>query len=522
MNWKRSLGAYAREYRNTFLLGAVLAAIAHMYFFTNTLPNYDTLVAQYSFNMGLSLGRWTNSLGSILSSAYALPWVTGVVCFALLGGLCAVTADVLEIRTKAGRAALCALLVTFPTLAASFSFLFIADSCAMGILLAALAVKLVKDTRFGILTGGVLLGISIGFYQAHISFAMLLCVVLFALQLLENRFDTPRAALLQAAKYAALIAVGFLLYYVGFRLCLLVTGYQLPNSYQDIQALTTGVSVDLAASGKRMWAEFSGCIGGGIPFLRALRVPLWIAFALMALCGAGSLIVRNRVYRRPLSVALLLLLLPAVPLSLTAVSLVSAQVGYHAVMRTAWAVMFAGAVAVMERACAAPEPVKLDAARPRHAAVYRALALIAAFVTAWNFWIVSNLGYLNMQQRYEKDYATMVRVADRLEQADGFTTTSPLLCTGYAAPYSNSGIFAHEQTALDALAGMSGDTMLVYPHVYNEFLSHYLGMTLPYPDDDTRAAILASDAFAAMNDWPAADSVREIDGVFVVRMGLAD
>lgn len=516
------LTAYAKEYRGVFLMGALFAAIVHLYFFTNTLPNYDTLVTQYSYNMGLSLGRWTNSLGSILSSAYALPWVTGVICFAFLGLLCVVLCDVLEVRTKAGRAAVCALAVSFPTLAASYSFLFIADSLTIGIFLAALSVKLVKDTRFGFLTGGALLGVSIGFYQSHISYAMLLCVIVYALQLLGRRFTSAKEALRQAGRYALLIVTGFTLYYIGFRLCLLVTGYQLPDSYQDIQALTGGFSFDPGASLARVFAECTACIGGGIPFLSALRVPLLLLTALSALICGLTLAVRNRVYKDPLSCVLLVLLLLAVPVSLAATSFISTNVGYHAVMRTPWMLLFVGAVAVAERAFA-PLPPSADAPSspskpPKGRRCLRAATLAVAFLTAWNFLLVSNMGYLNMQQRYERDYAVMIRVADRLEQTEGFTGAEPLLCTGYYSAYAPVNLFARDQAALDALAGMNAETMLVYPHVYNEFLRYYLGVNLPYPCDATVSDILASDAYAAMGEFPAASSVGQIDGVFVVKL----
>lgn len=508
-----SLKRYWQANRFSFFAGVVCALVVHLYFFTNTLPNYDTLVTQHSYNFGLSLGRWTQAFGSILSSAYALPWVTGVLCTVYLGLLCMLVTDVLEVRTKLGQALTCALLTAFPALASYFGFLFIADSGSMGIMLAALAVKLCKDTKWGVLTGGIVLGFSTGFYQAHLSYGMVLMAVSFALQILSGKLETPKALVKQALMYLATAVVGAVSYYVGFRLCLLLTGYVLPDSYQDIGSLLSP-SIDLGKSFSVSWGEVLGNFRSHLPFLRRLRTPL-LALSGVAILGAsGTLICRNRLYKKPLHLAALALLVPLTAMALTAPSFLSANVGYHSVMRVPWSLLFVGIVPLCERAF---PPVTEGTVRRKGTLFCRMASLVLTGLLAWNFWIVSNMAYLNMQQRYERDYANMVRVLDRLEQREDFSLDTPVVFLGVSEELT-APLFADEP-AIGELTAMDGPSMLRYPSVYHEFLRYYLGVELPYAGDEAAVKLAKDSTVQAMPCWPDKDAIRNVDGVLVVKMG---
>jgi hypothetical protein len=521
MKIKKSLISYWNEWKGTFLTGVICALIVHLYFFTNTLPNYDTLVTQYSYNFGLALGRWTSFFGTILSSPYALPWVTGVLCCAYLGGCCVLVCDVLNLRTKTSRFLACGLITAFPALSSNFSFLFIADSGAMGILLAALSVKLAKDTPWGVLTGGVVLGFATGFYQAHLSFAMVLMALTFGMQLLCGAMDEPKKLFKQAGTYMAAALVGILVYYVGFRLCLLITGYTLPQSYQDIHALLHP-SINLLESFRQSWQEIAGNFTTYLPFLQKIRTPLILLSGLCAICGELYLIIKNRIYRKPLPLIALILLLPLTGIALTAPSFISNNVGYHSVMRTAWSLLYCGLVMLSEQiflslpTVSCQDAPSLPKRHNKPALVIRACTILVAAVTLWNFWIMSNMGYLSMQQRYEHDYATMVRVMDRLEQRDDYTQDTPVVFLGSTAVYNE--YFAHDPSYLYE-AGMTGKTMLVYPSVYHDFLRYYLGVEVPYAGDSTAEILRNSPEVKALPSWPDKACIAMVDGVLVVNMG---
>ena len=47
-------------------------------------------------------------------------------------------------------------------------------------------------------------------------------------------------------------------------------------------------------------------------------------------------------------------------------------------------------------------------------------AVIVLFLTMFNFTIISNISYFNMALKYEKSYAFVNRMIDRVEQIDGY------------------------------------------------------------------------------------------------------
>ena len=69
----------------TFLISLLI----HLYKFTNTLPNHDSLYNYYSDQNMLASGRWALSFACGISSYFDLPWVIGIFsCLFMIINLC--------------------------------------------------------------------------------------------------------------------------------------------------------------------------------------------------------------------------------------------------------------------------------------------------------------------------------------------------------------------------------------------------------------------------------------------------
>ena len=68
----------------------------------------------------------------------------------------------------------------------TFVYSFTVDAYMLAVLLSALAVYLTRKYRFGFLAGALLLGISIGIYQAYFSYVIVLFLLLFIMDLIDN------------------------------------------------------------------------------------------------------------------------------------------------------------------------------------------------------------------------------------------------------------------------------------------------------------------------------------------------
>ena len=81
----------------------IIGLIAHLYMFTNKLPNYDDMLIN-SFGATFRLGRWFLwLLGAVayhLDLVYSLPWVNGILSLLFLAVAAMLMVDVLNIKNK--------------------------------------------------------------------------------------------------------------------------------------------------------------------------------------------------------------------------------------------------------------------------------------------------------------------------------------------------------------------------------------------------------------------------------------
>ena len=62
-----------KEYKIAFYSTLIVALLVHIYKFTNTLPNHDSLYNYYSTQNIIGSGRWALSLACGISSYWDLP-----------------------------------------------------------------------------------------------------------------------------------------------------------------------------------------------------------------------------------------------------------------------------------------------------------------------------------------------------------------------------------------------------------------------------------------------------------------
>lgn len=224
-----------REYKIAFFATLITALLIHIYKFTNTLPNHDSLWNYYSNqNMTIS-GRWFLQWLCGISSYYDLPWINGLLsCIYIALTNCIIVA-IFQLQNPFIIWLSGALLAASPATTETFFFEFTADGYFLAMLMAAMAVYLsrIEDKkRWHQVLAIILLVLSLGTYQAYISFALILAICYFLEALLENRFnknDYFKWVVRQILTYS----FSFLLYYIIWKI-ILKTTHTVATSYQGI------------------------------------------------------------------------------------------------------------------------------------------------------------------------------------------------------------------------------------------------------------------------------------------------
>ncbi len=500
-NWLvEKLKGLKRQYRLAFLSAFAVGLLTHMYMIVNKLPNHDYVYNIHSdqFRWPLSLGRWFLSIVTGISSYFSLPWVNGVLAVFYAAVAAALIVAVLEIKNPVPVVLCSGLLVTYPAFADTMGFLFTVDGFLFALLLASLGVWFWH--RRGDLTGAtgcaVCIALTVGIYQAYLSFAVMLILIRLILDILEKKYDN-RSLLLRGLRALAAGGAGMALYYAGLMIMLKLNRIGLAD-YMGIDSVSApGIGRIFSALKKDTIAFAEMFIGGNSRFT-AYEL-LNMAFIVCFLGLLLAVFIRQGIYRRRLQALLLvcacLLFIPAAYLF----DFVSGEVIYRFMMLYSLVLLYMLFVKLADEFAAGW--------------IAEACAVLTA-VIVFNFALICNIAYLNLEFCWEQTYATAVRMQERMTLLEDFDADCHLLVTGTIRT-------ENRRWLLDRIPPMVGtdDTNLMRNQTFiRVILENDLGMTLEEAEPDETARVTASAEYARMGCWPAADSVQMIDGVIVVKL----
>lgn len=227
------------RFKLAFTAAILFGFIAHMYMFTNKLPNFDDLIGINSFGATFRNGRWflwvVGAAAYHLDFVFSLPWINGLITLLLLGVSAGIVADLLEMKSKVANLFLGAILVVFPSWTGTFFYMFTAPYYALAVFMTVVSVWLMVRCKKGIVFSIILLACSLGIYQSYLPFTATLYVVLLFLMLFEEQYEYLQI-LQKAVLYFLNLVFGVLLYFICMKLSLLITRQEL-TSYKGISSM---------------------------------------------------------------------------------------------------------------------------------------------------------------------------------------------------------------------------------------------------------------------------------------------
>lgn len=484
----------------------VLGLITHIYMFVNKLPNGDDLESMYRNYDMTSSGRWFDQIAMSLSSWYSIPWTTGLVALFFLALSTALLCSLFAYKRKSSVLITAALMATFPVLASQFSYLFYADLYMIAMCLSIWAIWLAKRHWWGIVPGVLALACAMGCYQAYIGFAVVVCMLSLIAEVVRNEQKTS-AILLLAVRYLVTGALGVALYFGILHGALAVLGETLTD-YQGINEMgqlpAGGILAMLPGVYRDFWAYFFQGTYFQVPaFFRGLYALVLAVGALLLVYG----VIKRGAWKRP-QIVVLLAMAAALPIGYNLIYFMAPQAYLHCLMQPQYTLFLIMPVIFFECAFDGQKPSFLSEGSSW-------ILLLASCLIAYQFYLLCNVCYLNLDLRYEITYATELRILDRIEQLDGYETDTPVAFIG-AFPNKNMNMYP-DGTA-DATWGLTGvrGNLVHHEKNYRGFYLNYLGKRMNVLSEDACRAYY--DEARTMPYWPENGSVAMVDGVVIVHI----
>ena len=493
-----------RSWKTAFFSALVIGLIAHLYKFTNTLPNHDALYNLYSAQNMIASGRWLLSLACLPSSYFDLPWVNGLLSLVYIGLTAAVIADIFRVENPFAAGLAGALLAVFPCVTNSFFFEFTADGYMLAMLLSALAARLSlpgDKKAFHWPLAALLLALSCGIYQAYVSFALLLALCAFIWALLRGELSAGEIKNWVIRQFLV-YGLGLLAYYLVWKLAMGISGVS-AGAYQGMDSLGKISPASLVAALKEMLRVLASFFMGRNVFQQGftLYAVLNLVFLLLFALTLGLTAARRGLFKKPGRLALGLLSLLAMPFFACVWLFVSPGVSYHLLMLQSLAVLYIFTIFLFDGFFS-----------PRSAG---AAALFFTLLVG-KFALQANVCYFEMEKCARLSQAQATEMLCRIHLLDKGEVEYIAFVGGGDSSLVNSGAKGIGEITVHAHQLRQ---ILLFDHTYASlYLTNYMDSGYLAVSPQRLEELEAMEATEAMAPWPAPDSVRLEGDTVIIKL----
>jgi len=496
-----------------FSASMVLGFAAHMFVFTNKLPNHDDIGHLFEAGYGTYSGRWLLPTVLEWDGPFSIPWLIGLLGLLCLAGTVCLTAALLRIRRPLECVVTAGLMTAFPTVAGTFGYMFTADAYFLGLLLAAFgAWAASRMPKAGIPIGAAAICLSMGIYQSYFPVAAALCVGTLIFDVLDGKMSF-KELIIKGVKQVAALALGMAAYMVIVKITTRETGLV---DYMGISTMGQLPISELPGLIFKSYKEYlyfflKNDSGFHFWFIKYI-VPL------SGLCTAALLVLL--LSRSKLGAArsiLVIVLVMLYPLAGHLIYIMTAGGEVHDLMRYGTVLLPVATVALAGYACRAYLDLSVSAQWLRAVTCWVILGSMA--LTAYSYMVADNKIYLKMELSYEQAYAYSNRLLTAIESCEGYSRGLPVALVGSSA-MEQSAMYPTPQLDSINVTGAAALRDFRISYTYGEFLRFYLGFPDPVYLDGTELVdgLAERPEVAAMPLYPQEGSIKVIDNTVVVKL----
>lgn len=545
----------------TAFISCIIAGfLTFMYTMTHHFLSYDSMWNLYSKQDMISSGRQFLTYACRISSDYDLPWVNGVLAIIYLAVSAWILVYAFEMK-KHVTAALCgAFLVTFPSIAGTFCYSYTIDGYMLAVLCTTFAFFLAKKYRFGWIPAIFLTGFSLGVYQAYFSYLILLCMLTLMLDFI---FESDLKEIFRRIiRYCAMGIGGYLFYVISLKIMVALrhvemSGYQGTDKVLSFSFNTLPKGLITAFKNFFSFMIKKGVLTSNV----TMRIALYVLLACAAVLFV-SLIISKKTYKSPVRMLGIIALVLLLPFGTNLISIIYPSVFFYVLLRYPWVVFFVFIPVLAERVCLLKEgnvsdkgsndlikeimdsakenddsskisntfakescdsnKESCDSAKKKAGSLFYQIVsnicIVASFVMIFEFAVMANIVAFNMNERYEKTYATCLRLVDRLEQCEGFKAGDTVAVLGGLPDES---IYPFTDITYNTLKGYfvpTGNLCVESSGKFITFFNHYMNISVTAADPETEQELLNTPEYKEMNKFPKEGSIRLINDVWVIKI----
>lgn len=499
------------SWKIAFISAVVIGIITHIYAMTNNLLTWDSMWNLYSDQDMLSSGRPFLTYLCGISSYFNLPLVNGLLGIVFLGITAAVIVEIFHMTSPVFIVLTSGMLVTFPTIVSTICYMYTFDGYMIALLCSALAFLVTERKKHGWAAGAVLLALSIGTYQAYISFTIVLCMLSLLLELIEE--DSMKIIWVKIRNYMTMGVLGYVLYVISVKVMQVIKGVEL-SGYSGTDRIDSIVISDIPRGIYEAYRNFASfAVSANVLTTNGFMTVAFYAIVLLCVVLYLVAFIKKGRLRRIDRIVLAILLVAFLPLGATIVCVMFPDTFVYLLLRMPWALLFIFGIVLTERYA-----LHRNVLKEKSAVICQWMCAVTASVMIFNFFLMSNIVYYNMNERYEKSYSLCLRIVDRIEQTEEY---HPWIKVAFIGGFPDYNKYPTTEATLEVLRGYyasRSDYVLDKTDSYVAFMKHYLNVSLLEATDEEEYALSQTETVQNMGTFPAKDSVQMVDDILVIKM----
>ena len=510
--------SYNKEKISIFLFTIITSLIVHFQLYSLILQGPDTLINSMYHQADIwerMLLRFGLNFMQVIKGNIVSPILVTCLSSVLLGITVILVTEVLQIKNKYLKYITALVFAVAPNISVTFTFFYCSDAYIVGLLLATLAVFLIRKyekSKSIIFISGLAISVAMGMYQTYLSVAIVLCVATLIIDILNN---TDKKQILKSIfRYILMGIVGIVGFYAISHIVLSI--YHLPASdYSGANEIGLKTLINFPQLVPQAYQSFINY------FFNDNMIPntIWgtnifyiIIFGVI-LSSIILIVVKNKIYKNVANIILLLLLIAIAPMGFGIIEIMVPDVDIHILMACSMIYVFPIFFKILEMI---PKTIICN--------ILRYIVIICSLIIAWIYMWQDNASYIAIHSMQNQTISTTERLVTRIEELDEYTKDMPVLLLG---GLENNSYLNRNNTSIEAkkLYNRTWGFVSNIPTIWwgnldswNKILYEYLGVNLNLVSEWVSTDIFETEEYKSMGYYPEKDGIKIINGTVVVKL----
>ena len=497
-------------HRFCYFASLITGLLVHFLMISNKITNLDDIVCVPGVGGGKVLGRWLQEPIHDIFSPWSSPAFNGIMAIIILSFAACVIVSLLKIKSITGAVLTGVIIMTLPSTASNMYYMYLAPIFALSILASVLNVYLTSKYTYGFILGAILQFLSMACYQAYFGLAASLFVLVYFLMLIDG------------TNVMLVIKKG-----LRSLLCLIVAmaGYLISLKFVDLsdykglsnigQTSATDIALSVLRAYHRVLQYFvtapESFMRGAPTIFNRVLVVLFVVLTVL-------LFIWKKAFSEVLRGIIAIILLAILPFALGLVYVMAPELSHAStVMIYSYSVFYFFLIAGMERIM-----IGTEGKTKKISVLLASLIFIVLILESYSTARVINNSYYRSYVAQNRVMQYYNRILSKLEDG-GYQYGEPMTILGgfYPDPLPIAAHSMHSAYLAD-FEGATTEELLFLPSNRDRFIQIWFGIDTGDITMEKKEKLMATDEFKEMPIYPAEGCVKQIDGVWVVKLNRDD